>query len=282
MLLMKRHGIVAGLAEVTAYIRANLDQPLNLNEIAERAGFSRFHFHRVFRAVVGEPLAAYVRRERLQRAAIALRETRIDVTTIALQAAYDSPSAFTRAFTDHFGVPPTEFRADASVPIVPPNALPQFRSRAMEFRVAQVPAMRLLGVRRIGTYRRSAPAAFAALVSIARAHRLIAADSQFYGLSYDSPDDCDESQLRFDACITSEAQPVGELACIEFPGGAYALYRHQGPYEFIEHVFDRLFDAVIFSGRYDVGDAPCLEHNLNDPAITEPSELLTDVCIPVA
>jgi AraC family transcriptional regulator len=152
----------------------------------------------------------------------------------------------------------------------------------MEFAIEECAPLRLLGVRRTGTYRHTAPAAFEALVSIARAHGLMRSGPQFFGLSYDSPDYCEASELRFDACISSDAQPVDELRRIDFGGGTYAVYRHQGPYEFIEHVFDRLFDAVVFSGRYELRDAPCLERYLNNPEVTKPEELLTDVCIPVA
>jgi AraC family transcriptional regulator len=70
--VMKRPELSAGLAGIAAHIRANLGEPIMLGELAALAGFSPYHFHRVFRAVFGEPLGAYVRRERLQRAAAAL------------------------------------------------------------------------------------------------------------------------------------------------------------------------------------------------------------------
>lgn len=281
MVVMKRTDVATGLAEITAYIRSNLAGPLDLAEMAARAGFSRYHFHRVFRAVAGEPLAAYVRRERLQRAARALRDGDDDVTELALRVGYDSPSSFTRAFTDHYGVPPTEFRSDGSLPVVPPHALPRFRSRTMEFGIETLEPLRLLGLRVTGTYRYSVPAAFERLVSIARTNGLIGARTQFLGLSYDNPEMIEASELRFDACITSDADPVDELRRIDFSGGRFAVYRHTGPYELLEHVFDRLFDAVIFSGECELRDAPCLEIYRNDPETTQQKELLTDVCIPI-
>lgn len=278
---MKRTDLTTGLAAIAASIRHDPSEPIALHDLAARAGFSPYHFHRVFRAVFGEPLAAYVRRERLQRAAISLRSSSRDVTTIAAEAGYDSPSAFARAFAEHFGIAPTAFRADDATPIVPEHALPQFRSRPMAFRVEHVETLRLLGVRTTGAYQASAPSAFDALVAIANAHGLVNYTTQFIGLSYGSPDSCDESALRYDACIASDAAPVGELLRIENPPGRYAVYRHAGPHHFIEHVFDRLFDAVVFSGKYELRDAPCMERMHNDPATTPSTELLTDVCIPI-
>jgi AraC family transcriptional regulator len=282
MHVMKRPELSTGLAKIAAHLRANPGDHVDLRQLAGLAGFSPYHFHRVFRAVFGEPLGAYVRRERLQRAAAALRTGTQDVTAIALDAGYDSPSAFTRAFSDHFGLAPTEFRSDTSAPIVPEHALPRFRSRDMTFRIIEFSPRRLLGVRRTGSYGAAAPAAFEALVAIAQDRGLIGSATEFIGLSYGSPETCDEADLQFDACISSAAPPVGELRVIESAGGAYAVYRHAGPHHFVEHVFDRLFDAVIFSGRYELRDAPCMEINLNDPGTTAPADLLTDVCIPIA
>jgi AraC family transcriptional regulator len=278
---MNRNDPGSGLAEIAAHIRRNLDEPIDLRALAERAGFSPYHFHRIFRAVFGEPLAAYVRRERLQRAANALRTTSRDVTGIALEAGYDSPSAFARSFAEHFGIAPTKFRADDSLPIVPDHALPHFRSSDMTLRVDHVPSLRLLGVRRTGAYAISAPSAFETLAAIAAKYELTRDTTQFIGLSYGNPESLEESSLRFDACMTSEAEPIGQLRRIEHPGGTYAVYRHAGPSHFIEHVFDRLFDAVIFSGKFELRDAPCLEIYLNDPIATPQSEVVTDVCIPI-
>ena len=50
------------------HIVRNLAQPLRLEEVSEAAGFSPFHFHRVFKALLGETLNQFVKRQRLERA----------------------------------------------------------------------------------------------------------------------------------------------------------------------------------------------------------------------
>jgi AraC family transcriptional regulator len=281
MIAMKDNDVTAALADVVYYIRTHLDEPLELGALSELAGFSRYHFHRLFRALAGESLAVYVRRQRLQRAAVRLRETTDDIASIGMDAGYDSPSAFSRMFASHFGVTPSEFRANGAVPVVPAHAQPVFRGRLMEYRLEELPSLRLLAVRRTGRYRHSAPAAFKALWEIARRHDLITAQTMFLGLSYDDPEAHEEDQLRFDACVTSNAPPVEELRVLEHRAGPYAIYRHQGPYQLIEHVFDRLLDAAILSGAHQLREEPFVEINLNDPTVVEPKDLLTDVCIPI-
>src|SRR5262252_10971797 len=95
---------------VLVHIQNHLDSPLPLDELAEVAHFSPFHFHRVFRGMVGESVKEHVRRLRLERAAHRLRFTGQPVTEIAFDAGYETHESFTRAFGVMFGEAPTEFR----------------------------------------------------------------------------------------------------------------------------------------------------------------------------
>ena len=92
-------------------IQQNLDRELPLEELARESYFSEYHFHRIFRAVVGEPLMEYIRRLRLERAASHLKHTRNSITHIAFDAGYQTHEAFTRAFKAAFGCSPSSFRS---------------------------------------------------------------------------------------------------------------------------------------------------------------------------
>src|SRR5512142_3223270 len=94
-----------------AYIQAHLDDALDLDDLARVACFSPYHFHRVFRGLVGEPVQEHVRRLRLERAAWHLKLQDAAVTDVALAAGYESHEAFTRAFHAMFKTTPTQFRA---------------------------------------------------------------------------------------------------------------------------------------------------------------------------
>jgi len=96
--------------EVKYYIREHIDEPLSREVLAVVAGFSVPHFHRVFTAHVGESAASYVRRLRMERAGRKLRMGAVDITEVALAAGYDTHAAFGKAFKQHFGLSPSEFR----------------------------------------------------------------------------------------------------------------------------------------------------------------------------
>jgi AraC family transcriptional regulator len=96
--------------EVMRYIREHINEPLNREMLAAVAGFSVPHFHRVFRAHVGESAISYVRRLRMERAGRKLRMGAVDITEVALAAGYDTHAAFSKAFKQQFGLSPSEFR----------------------------------------------------------------------------------------------------------------------------------------------------------------------------
>jgi AraC family transcriptional regulator len=98
------------IAGVMQYIRAHICEPLPREVLADVAGFSVPHFHRIFRAEVGESAGSYVRRLRLERAGRKLRMGAVDITEVALAAGYDSHAAFSKAFKQQYGFSPSEFR----------------------------------------------------------------------------------------------------------------------------------------------------------------------------
>jgi AraC family transcriptional regulator len=95
---------------VEKYIREHIDEPLTRGVLAEVAGFSVPHFHRIFTAQLGENIASYVRRVRLERAARKLRMGAVDITQVAIAAGYDTHAAFGRAFKQQYGLSPSQFR----------------------------------------------------------------------------------------------------------------------------------------------------------------------------
>lgn len=93
------------------YIDAHLDAKLTLNTIAEVSYYSPYHFHRIFKAIIGETLNDYIIRQRVEKAAIQLI-TKKDITVAELAERYgfNSHAVFTRTFKKYYNVSPTEFK----------------------------------------------------------------------------------------------------------------------------------------------------------------------------
>src|SRR5260370_39894448 len=97
------------ILKVLVHIQNNLDRPFSLEELATIASFSPYHFHRIFRGMVGESVKEHVRRLRLERAAHCLRFTGQPRTDIAFDAGYETHQALTPTFHSMFGASPPEF-----------------------------------------------------------------------------------------------------------------------------------------------------------------------------
>ena len=93
------------------FIEENLSAQLALEEIASIACYSPFHFHRLFKAIVGESLNAYINRRRIEKAAAFLMHNdSINMEELAFQHGFNSNSSFTRAFKNFYGVSPSAFK----------------------------------------------------------------------------------------------------------------------------------------------------------------------------
>ena len=92
--------------KVITLLKENLAEPLSLEEIGKRVGCSHYHLSRVFSQEVGKSIFQYLRDLRMERAAELLREGKLNVTEVALEVGYSSPSHFSVAFHDTFGCCP--------------------------------------------------------------------------------------------------------------------------------------------------------------------------------
>ncbi|WP_145048391.1 effector binding domain-containing protein [Paenibacillus xylanexedens] len=92
------------------YLEEHLQDEFNVKQTAACAGFSAFHFQRLFQAITGYTVLEYVRRRRLSEAAQHVRNTSEGILDIALNWGYQSQEAFTRAFATYWGVTPAKFR----------------------------------------------------------------------------------------------------------------------------------------------------------------------------
>ncbi|MCD9025337.1 helix-turn-helix domain-containing protein [Cohnella silvisoli] len=99
--------------EVIAYIHQNIYEPLLLSRLAGYAGYSPFHFTRIFKERIGVTPLYYVSSLRLQRAKELLLQTNMNVRDIGLEIGQQSLGTFTTRFSERVGVTPSDFRNSA-------------------------------------------------------------------------------------------------------------------------------------------------------------------------
>lgn len=266
------------LSRVVAYIESHINESLNLEQLSQIACLSPYHFHRVFRAQMGESLHEHIKRLRLEDAAFKLKYSDSSIDQISHHVGYERNTSFTKAFKQHFGQSPRNYRSSQ-----------QGRNAA---NACQMPTASLqtindidvMYVRATGSYYYAARDAWSKLGSQAGRAGAIEANTRAYGITYDSPEITAEHKIRYDACMSLPVnqQPPGGIRTQTIPGGRYAMFRHRGAYEKLEPLYDAIYQQWLPSNELQLRDLPsfCHYHQLNSTGVPE-DLLVTDIYLPV-
>lgn len=136
--------------EVVDYINRHLGDEIDLKQLAAVSHFSPFHFHRIMRAFLGEPVCTFVVRKRTEQAAQLLRYSDLPVQTIAWRVGYSSPSSLSKVFRQFYGISPLEYRNNKDFTIMKQEIIrPELDLRG---EVKTVPARNVIYIRLTGDY----------------------------------------------------------------------------------------------------------------------------------
>lgn len=269
------------LTRVSAYIHDHLDEDLSIDSLAEVACLSPYHWHRIYHGYFGETVAATVKRLRLQRAAADLAHTDRPIPEIAARAHYDSQASFTRAFSAAFGLPPAKYREVGSHSVFRASR-PQDVQAMYDVSITHVPALSVIAVDHRGSYM-SIGKSFDLLFTTLASRNLIRPGLRMIGIYFDDPTSVPESELKSQAGVAvSEPFAVdAPLLATRIRSGEYAVLRYKGPYGDMRAAYDWLFGQWLPASGREAADAPAFEDYLNSPRDTPPTELRTDIYLPL-
>lgn len=282
---------------VLVHIQQHLNETIALDDLARVAHFSAYHFHRLFRGMVGESVMEHIRRLRLERAAHQLKFTEQPVTRIAFDAGYETHEAFTRAFHSMFDESPSQFREThralpfrsvaSGVHFVENGQLHDFQpsqtgGQPMDVRIERVTPMRVAFVRHVGPYNQ-VRAAWGRLMSWAGPKGLLSRRPTILGIVHDDPEVTPPDKVRYDACLAVDerVKPEGDIGVQEVSGGEFAVSTHRGPYDKLGDTYARLCGEWLPASGREARSAPSFEMYRNSPQNTPPADLLTDIYIPL-
>jgi AraC-like DNA-binding protein len=106
----KRHEYIEKLMKTCNYINQHYNEELSLDTIADIAGFSKYHFTRLFKEFTNMTFHQYLTKQRLQKSEILLMDTNLSVMEVALSSGFNSISTFNRSFKQSKGCSANEFR----------------------------------------------------------------------------------------------------------------------------------------------------------------------------
>lgn len=266
------------------HVMRHLSEPLPLEEVARAAHFSPFHFHRIFRALVGETVHDFVKRVRLERALHLLSHgsKALTLTEVALACGFSSSSDFSRSFRSHFGVPPSVFDVQQHRRMrreqMAGELLPQARRHHLAqlslgenpdgfaVRLRHAPARRVAYLRVFRPYGGHAvEQAAARLLAWARERGL--AGGQWLGYQWEDPEIVPLEQCRYDVGVEIPAgvRVEGEVGATEFAAMTLAEVAIAGPIELEMRAIEWLYKTWLPASGYVPDHQPGFEAWQGEP-----------------
>lgn len=286
------------LQDTLEYIDAHLGETLDTELLASLAGFSPYHFSRVFHFGVGYTVMDYVRRRRLAFAASELSSGK-KIIDIALEYGFESHSGFSKAFRRQYGCSPETYRvhAQSKRPELPSlTHMIQYVTGGivMEPKFVTRPAIKVAGfslktTNKDGENNAAIPAFWLAYLNDGRCQKL-------------HKEDFVKSHSEYGACFPENPQ-TGEFIyvigvepkdgadvpppyeCYELPAATYAVFSSPPSdranfSNSIQGTWSYIYNEWFPNSGYEYADG-CVDFELYDERCMGDTGCVCDICIPV-
>jgi len=282
----------AQIKKVAYYIETHLDDELDGEFLAKVAGYSQFHFCRIFKVNMGESVMSYTTRLRLERASAELHYAKKSMIEVAMDAGYKTPTGFLKAFKTRFGTTPTNYKRSVK------KLRRQYKDIEMETpEIVTREEAYVVFTRELGDYTKSSEIAWKRLGEkmngLAKVFQerppkiemnLGMGNGEAIGICHDDPQVTNKEKIRYDASLAWTKEEVGVLADYGFEtkniaGGKYAKVLYKGNKK-AEESWYGLY-AWIEEQGYEYRDEPAFEKYLNMPDEVEESNILTEIYVPL-
>ena len=298
-----REEYIRRIHKVQDYIEENYGQALSIEELSNVAGFSKYHFSRIFQGILKESLSHYVNRIRLERSVFLLAH-RVDknITDIAYELGYTDSAVFSRSFKNYYGISPIEYRKEYSKNCKEIYLLSDYnkdvaRNECNEdlFPVVgdivtkNIEDKQVIYVRHIGTYERlmeEYSVLVQRLLSYAYKNNIfIDGDNWVLSMYHDNPEFSEENQFRTSICITIPEDislPDDEfIGKMKIKGGLYAIGHFEVKQSQYKDAWNYMYHKWITGSGYVPRDYCPFEVYLNDPKENEDNIHKVDIYVPI-
>lgn len=273
--------------DVLLYIHNHLNKNITIKELAEYAGISFFHFHRILKGALDEPIASYIDKVRLDTAVKLIRYSDEPIQDIAAKIGYYDVSSFSKAFSKEFGIPPQEFKSNREMVL---NTHVDYRIDSKGKIVSEIkpkiivlPDKKVIYTRVTGEYGgKEVIEAWEHLINFIAQQKLLGWNPEFFSIYYDDPDCIGREKCTSDICFTIRKDIEDDVFKTNLiKGGKYAVFRYKGPYERLWDLYDKIYGTWLLSADYKLRDVPTLEKYINYSPKTKHENLLTEIYIPI-
>lgn len=274
--------------DVLNYIQNHLSDEINIKFLSKRFGISFFHFHRILKAYLNEPLGSYIDRMRLDTAVKLIRYSDAPISEIASRIGFSDSSALSKAFSKRFGISPQRFRNNNTIVL---NTHVDYNIdyhgeivSDIEPKIVVQPDKPVIYAHYEGEYgckefRDLWDEFWAFIVE----NNAMDWKADVFTMYYDDPFNTPTAKCRSDLCVATNRviDDTGRFSSKTIAGGKYALFRYKGPHERLMELYEYIFSKWALNSNYIIRDAPSMERYLNNYRIIESGNLLTEIYIPI-
>ncbi|AUB63813.1 AraC family transcriptional regulator [Bacillus cereus] len=287
-----RNEYLRRIHKVQDYIESNIDSSLSIEKLADIAGFSKFHFHRIFKGIVDEPLSRYVNRLKLERATNLLTY-RLDmtITDIAYHFGFTDSAVFSRTFKNYYGVSPSQYRNDNSKNCKDVSGTSQYNEcKQVRGNVEIVTAddINVAYIRHIGTYG-ELTIAFPKMIEkvfhyAAKQNYHVFDDTKVLTIYHDHHEFTEDYHLRTSLCITipdASAVETNDIGIMIIPSGKYAVGHFEIFQDEYKGAWDFIYGEWLQNSGYKPRDSYPFEMYKNDPRRHPEKKHIVDIYVPI-
>ncbi|WP_086349245.1 AraC family transcriptional regulator [Candidatus Enterococcus clewellii] len=282
------------------YIEKYIEDTHTSEKLAEVSGFSKYHFHRIFKSITGESIFEYVTRTRLEQIASQLvHRPDLSITDIAYRFGFSDSAVFSRSFKRHYGIKPSEFRQkysnnckDSSFdPFYTKRVDSQINEVTAEVEIIDMDSFPVLYARKIGAYKElydytdSFAKAINDLFAFGMSRNLIDEQVKVLFAYHTYPDFSEVEKQRTSFCV-SITEPVhidneSEIGCMTVPAGKYAVGHFEIFQKEYPDAWNYLYGEWLPQSGYLPGNSFPFEVYLNKPEEHPQNKHIVDIYMPI-
>ncbi len=306
---------------VLDYLNQHYSRVLTLDALAEIANFSPYHFHRIFKGIVGEPLYKYIQRIRIEKAAHAVRfHTDKPITDIALECGFANSASFSRTFKEYFKMSATAWRnggyqtfsknckvndkdckqisSEWQVENISPLYI-DFSSNNAKWEISMInqaninvevktlAATTIAYIRHIGPFKGETEiwaGLFQKLSQWAGARGLLKCPgTEYFTVFRDDLNITEFAKFKSDVSISvaADTKADGEVGISVIPAGKYAVAQLEINVDEYEQAWELVYSHWLPNSGFQPTNNFCFERYLNDPKMHPTNKHIIEVCVPV-
>lgn len=252
------------------YIEDNLTSEIELKDIANKAYFSLYHFHRLFGAIIGDNMKEFIRKRRLTEAGNDLIKSKERIIDIAIKYQFGSQAAFTRSFKNMYGMTPMQYRNNGkNLVLYQKNRLTDIRLKhldggiSMEPKIIEKDKFMVVGMKYYGSNNNNEiPELWKRFNPRMNEIKNVIKGNVAMGMCEFVENLTDESKFTYFACqeVSSLEDIPKEMEGLTVKKNKYAVFTHKGSVDRLGDTYEYIHGSWLPRSEYEPAKSHDFEH----------------------